>query len=197
MLVDTLRTVTPCACTASGNCESAALVKFCTRVSAALRSVPTSKRDRQRVRPVAAAGRLHVDRALDTVDLVLDGDADGVGDDLCAGTGIGRRHLDRRRYDVRILRDRKTTDGDRSENDDDDGDDVGENRVIDEELRHGRRASRLIASAPEPQAPRSPAPRRFPDRIAPCRFALRPERMPARSPGSPDGLEWRATGRSR
>ena len=56
---------------------------------------------------------------------------DGAG----AGAGIAGRHLDGRRHDVGILRHRQTEERDRADDDHQDGDDVGQDRPLDEEFR--------------------------------------------------------------
>jgi hypothetical protein len=43
MAVDFCCTVTPCACTACGNCASALETRFCTRTCAKLMSIPILK----------------------------------------------------------------------------------------------------------------------------------------------------------
>ena len=103
--------------------------------------------DRQRVAAVAAAGRRHVHRPLDAVDRLLDRDADRLGHHLRAGAGIAGRHLDGRRRDLRILRDRQADDAHRAQDDRDDGDDVGEDRMLDEELGHPWRPRRQPPAA--------------------------------------------------
>ena len=69
----------------------------------------------------------------DAVDRLFDGDAHGVGDDLGAGPRVAGGHLDGGRHDVRGTgtpagRYRHTS----PQNDDDDGDDVGEDGPVDE-----------------------------------------------------------------
>ena len=53
--------------------------------------------------------------------LLLNGGGNRVGDDLRIGAGIGCRHLDRRRRDIGILRDRQGKERDRTRQHDDDG----------------------------------------------------------------------------
>ena len=116
------------------------------------------ERDGQRVVAVVGALRGHVHHALDAVDLLLDGGGHGVGDDLGVGAGVGRRHLDGRRRDLRVLRDRQREQGDAAAQRDDDGQHRGEDRPVDEEAReHGdrltcRRVRRERLSA-EPRRP--------------------------------------------
>ena len=90
----------------------------------------------ERVAAVAAAGGLHVDRILDAVDALLDGNADGVRHRFGAGAGIAGAHLNRGRDDLRILGHRQVIKADGAQQDRDDGDDVGEDRPLDEEFRH-------------------------------------------------------------
>ena len=61
--------------------------------------------DRQRVAAVRAGGRLHVEHAVDAVDLLLDRLGHRLLDDVGTGAGIEARDLDLRRHDVRELRD--------------------------------------------------------------------------------------------
>ena len=62
------------------------------------------------------------------------GSATSRDDGRGAGAGIACRHLHGRRHDVGILRDRKVIERDDAEDDDQQRDDVGENRPLDEEL---------------------------------------------------------------
>ena len=59
----------------------------------------------QRVGAVRRAVGLHVEHVLHAVDLLLDRDADRVGDNGGAGTRVAGGDVDRRRRDVRVLRD--------------------------------------------------------------------------------------------
>ena len=68
--------------------------------------------DGQHVGAIRAAGRGHVQRILHAVDPLLDGNPDGLGDDFGAGPGIARNHLDGRRNDIGILRDRQVQQAD-------------------------------------------------------------------------------------
>src|SRR5262249_45673081 len=65
------------------------------------------KRYGKGVAAIAAAGRSHVNRSLDAVDALLDGDTDGVGHGFRAGTRIGGGYLDRWWDDLWILRHRQ------------------------------------------------------------------------------------------
>ncbi len=85
------------------------------------------------VAAVGTAGGLIIQRVVDAVDLLLDRlrhrglDHFGIG----ARVGRGQRHL--RRHDVRELCDRDHRDGNDAGQRDDDGDDEGEPRPVDEE----------------------------------------------------------------
>ena len=92
---------------------------------------------RQRVAAVAAAGGLHVDGILDAVDALLDGDSHRGRHHIRARAGVARAHLNRRRHYLGILRHRQAEQADGAQQDRDDGDDVGENRSLDEKLGHG------------------------------------------------------------
>src|SRR5262249_8863202 len=61
------------------------------------------KRYGKGVAAIAAAGGLHVNRTLHSIDALLDGNTDGVGHGFGTGTGIGGGYLDRWRDDLRIL----------------------------------------------------------------------------------------------
>ena len=63
--------------------------------------------DLNREPPVGRRVRRHVEHVLDAVDLLLDRRHHGRGDDLGAGAGILARHVDDRRRDLGILRDRQ------------------------------------------------------------------------------------------
>ena len=88
----------------------------------------------ERVGAVARAHRRHVDHALDAVDLLLDRQRNVADDGGGAGAGIARGHLHGRRHDIGILRDRQPGERHEPEDDGQDGDDVGEDRPLDEEL---------------------------------------------------------------
>jgi hypothetical protein len=101
------------------------------------------ERDDQRVGAVARAGRLHVEHALDAVDLLLDRQGHGVDQHLGAGARIAGGDLDGRRRDRRILRDRQLQQRHRADHDRQQSDDIGEYRSLDEELRDHADAPRL------------------------------------------------------
>ena len=107
MLVLTFLTLTPWERTCCGNCGSALLTAFCTRCDSDVEVRSDGKRHSEGVAAIAAAGGLHVNRALDAVDTLLDGDTDGVGHGFGASAGIGGGDLDCRRDDLRILRHRQ------------------------------------------------------------------------------------------
>src|SRR5262249_47626942 len=90
--------------------------------------------DGERIAAVAGAGRLHINHVLDAIDLLFNRQGNGVHKRPRAGAGIPRGHLHRRWHYVGILRDRQTIKRDRADNDHQNGDDVGENRPLDEEL---------------------------------------------------------------
>ena len=82
--------------------------RFCTSTWAKFEVGADLEGHGQRVGAVVGAGRLHVDHALDAVDLQLDRQRDVCRRRSCAlAPGIGRRHLHGRRHDVGILRDRQ------------------------------------------------------------------------------------------
>jgi hypothetical protein len=83
---------------------------------------------------VYRARRLHVDHVLDAVDLLLDRQRHGVHEHAGAGARICGRHLHGRRNDVRILRNRQAVERDAADQDHQHGDDVRQNRTLDEEF---------------------------------------------------------------
>jgi hypothetical protein len=87
-----------------------------------------------------AADVVHV---LDAVDRLFERRRDGTGDRLGRSARIGRRDLDRRGDDVRVLGDRQEGGGRQTEHRDEDIDHRGEPRVVDKEVRefHGLRLS--------------------------------------------------------
>ena len=92
------------------------------------------ERDRQPVAAVAVGARRHVEHVLDAVDLLLDGCADRLGHRPRIRAGVNRRHLDRRRGDFRILRDRQYRERHEADHHDDDRQHRGEDRPVDEEM---------------------------------------------------------------
>jgi hypothetical protein len=88
---------------------------------------------------VPASVRLHVDHAFDAVDLELDWQRHIVDHGLGAGARVGRRHLDGRRHDVRVLGDRQGDQRHRAQDHDHDRQHVGQHRPVDEELGNHER----------------------------------------------------------
>ena len=107
--------------------------------------------DGQRVAAVGAAGRLVIERIVDAVDLLLDRLGDGRLDGFRIGAGIERRQRDLRRHDVGKLRDRNHRHRDDAGQRDDDRDDEGQPRPVDEDV--GDHVSRLRSAAPFPARP--------------------------------------------
>src|SRR6202040_99300 len=70
----------------------------------------------------------------DGVDRLLHRHPDGRRHDLRARSRIPRAHLDGGRYDLRILGDGQRVEEHPPDDDGDEGDDVGEDRMLDEEL---------------------------------------------------------------
>ena len=97
------------------------------------------ERDVQRVTAVRGAGGLHVEHFFDAVDLLFDGQRHRFNQGFGAGAGISGGDLDGRRGDGRILLDRQRVNRHAAQQHDEDGDDVGEHRPLDEEFgEHGR-----------------------------------------------------------
>ena len=86
---------------------------------------------------VAGVRRLHVDQAVDAVDLLLDRGRHRLLHRLGGGAGVGGGHADVGRRQERILLDRQPGDGDQPEHDGQDRDDDGDDRPPDEEVGHG------------------------------------------------------------
>ena len=86
---------------------------------------------------IAVRGRLaaHVEHVLDAVDLLLERGCDGIADDLRRGAGIGRADNNGGRRDLGILRHRQREIGGGADQDDEDRQDRGEDRPVDEEMR--------------------------------------------------------------
>ena len=95
--------------------------------------------DVDRNRAVAGRLRHHVDHVVDAVDLLLDRRRHGLRDHLGRGTGKSRIHDDRGRRNVGIFGDRQRAKGDRADERQEDRNDAGKYRPIDEEVResHG------------------------------------------------------------
>ncbi len=94
--------------------------------------------DGQRELAVGGGGRHHVEHVVDAVDLRLDWRRHRIGERLRVGAGVRRRHGDLDRRDRRILLDRQHHHRDEAGDAEDDRDDRGEDRPLDEEPReHG------------------------------------------------------------
>ena len=118
------------------------------------------ERHADREAPVAVGVRRHVEHVLDAVDLLLDRRHHGRGDHLGVGAGILARHVDDRRRDLGILRDRQAREGDRAEDHDHDRDDGGEDRPVDEEMRNPHVGAPTVpwpAGRPAPASRPAPA----------------------------------------
>ena len=113
--------------------------------------------DGQRIGAVGRGVGLHVDHAVDAVDFLLDRQRHRVDDGLGAGAGIARGHLHGRRHHIGILRDGQAEHGHAADDDDQNRDDVGEDRSLDEEFRdHGAAVTfRPCAARPSDPAPRA------------------------------------------
>src|SRR6185503_1476961 len=73
---------------------------------------------------------------LDAGELLLDRRGDGLGERLGARARVRRRHEHGGRRDLRVLRDREQLRRDEARQHDHDGDHAGEDRAVDEEIRH-------------------------------------------------------------
>ena len=91
------------------------------------------ERDVEGVAAVGTAGGLIVERVVDAVDLLLDRLRDRGLDHFGVGARVVRGQRDLRRHDVRELGDRNRRNGDDAGQRDDDGDDEGEPRPVDED----------------------------------------------------------------
>ena len=96
------------------------------------------ERDRQDVGAVVGALRRHVHHVLDAVHLLLDRRGDGVGDRLRVSPRVVGGDLDRRRRDLRVLRDGQSPHRQAAAERDDDREHGGEARPVDEEFREHR-----------------------------------------------------------
>src|SRR5208337_2210864 len=85
--------------------------------------------------PVGSRVRRDIQHVVDAVDLLLDRCDHGGGNDVGISPWILAGHIDDRRRDLGILRDRQTGISDRSQNNEDDRDHAGEDRTLDEEMR--------------------------------------------------------------
>ncbi len=91
--------------------------------------------DGQRQLAGGRAGRRHVQHVVDAVDLRLDGRGDRIRQRLRVRAGVGRGDGDLDRRDRRVLLDRQHDHRDEPGQADDDRDDRGEDRPLDEEAR--------------------------------------------------------------
>ena len=85
---------------------------------------------------VLVAGGREVPQAVEPAELLLDDLDDRVLHGLGGGSGGGHADRDLRRRDAGVLRDRQRGDGERARQHDDDRDDPGEDRAVDEEVDH-------------------------------------------------------------
>ncbi len=88
--------------------------------------------DRQRHDAIGGRLALHVEHALDAVDLFFKRRGDGFGNDGRVGARILRANHDLRRHDFRIFRDRQTCHADQTGNEDQDRQNASEDRPVDE-----------------------------------------------------------------
>ena len=94
------------------------------------------ERDVERIRAVAAGGRLHVEHALHAIDLLLKRRRHRIGDDLRRSARIGRAHHNLRRRDLRELGDRQQREADQPRQCHDDRDRPGKDRAANEKADH-------------------------------------------------------------
>ena len=95
---------------------------------------PDLERHDERIVPIVRARRLHVEHALDAVDLLLDRQRHRFDQRARARAGIARRDLHGGRRDRRVLRNRKLENRDPAEQDHEEGDNVREDRPLNEEF---------------------------------------------------------------
>ena len=128
-------------------------------------------------REASVAGRIrrHVDHVLDAVDLLFDRRDHGGSHDVGAGAGILARHGDSRRRDLRILRNRQPEKGHTAQDQENDRDDGGKNRSVNEEVRnaHGP-LRRYLAACGAPPGPGGLAPCSSGFTFWPGRACMRP-----------------------
>jgi hypothetical protein len=92
------------------------------------------KRHAQAQLAVAAALGGHVEHVLNAVDFLLERGGDGGGHDVGARPRVDRRHIDRGRSHLGILRDRQLEQGEQAEQDDHDRKHRREDRPADKEM---------------------------------------------------------------
>ena len=126
--------MTPWFCTDCGNCASALRDAVLHQHLREVEIGADLEGHGQRIGAVGAAVGLHVEHVLDAVDLLLDRQRHGVDHGLGARAGIARGDLHGRRHHVGILRDREIEQRHAADQDHQHGDDVGENRPLDEEF---------------------------------------------------------------
>ena len=134
-----LRTVTPMRCTSSGSRGKATETRFCTSTWAWSMLVPGLKTTLIDNAPSPVDCDTMIDHVVDAVDLLLDRRGHGLCDDLGGGARKGRVHHHGRRRNLRIFGDRQRAKRDGADQRQDDRDDAGEDRPVDEEMRkpHG------------------------------------------------------------
>ena len=100
-------------------------------------------------RKTAVAGRVrrHVDHVLDAVDLLLDRRHHGCRHDIGARAGILARDGDGRRRDLRVLRNRQPEKRHAAQDHENDRDDRGKDRSVNEEVRDAHEPSRRYLAA--------------------------------------------------
>ena len=86
--------------------------------------------------PISGIRRLHVDHAIDAVDLLLDGRRHGLFDSLRGSPGVCRRHTYVRRSEKRVLLDREAPDDHDTKQENQNRDDYGDDWPPYEEVRH-------------------------------------------------------------
>ena len=113
--------------------------RFWTSTCAVSRSVPSLKVMLSVMIAVARALRRHVEHVLNAIDLLLDWRRHRFRYDLRVCARIIRGDLNRRRRNLRILRDRKRQQSDGPDERDDDADHAGKDWSINEEMREVHR----------------------------------------------------------
>ncbi len=86
----------------------------------------------------------HVDHVLDAVDLLLERRRDRLAHHLGGGAGVARRHLHRRRHDLRVLRDRQDHQRAQADQGDEDAEHRRQDRAIDEGVREAHRVLLIV-----------------------------------------------------